>query len=534
MEKSDYSKSFTEEEQLAVAEEFYKEQGVNMPPDEIAQQDDIDGDVGADYQIDESEICRSKEDENVSANHEEFTPADCPPLLCRIVNDTKQGDFQSLSLKHLGSPLVTAEGKSRSPTHKEAAVIITDEMKSRIEDEGSGLAVLDGRQHVYSEFHWQYVELPIITAVVGEFSERIGYNVASSRYHKIREDFARQLACSSSSLHREDGMISINYANGTLDVEKGGFKLRGHKKADAFTYVLPFDYDPKAECLMFDQYLERVLPDEESRTLLSEFLGYVFLRDLKLEKILILLGHGHNGKSVLFDIMTALMGAENVSHLGLAPLNFEEKRTPLLGKLLNYGSELTGNVSPDTFKKMASGEPMDFRFLYGDIFTSDNYARLAFNANTLPQNVEFTEAFFRRFIIIPFDQTITQEEKNPELAKTIIANELSGVMNWVLRGLARMSKNKTFSTSEKSEACLAEYRNESDTVALFIEEERYEASLTEKIKQSVVYDDYSQYCRNNGFRPLNRKNFKHRFTTCHGIAHDRDGKIGRYFKCISS
>jgi len=471
--------------------------------------------------------------ESVNLNPKEFELTNCPQLLCDILTRTEPADFQVLALKHLGAELTTADGTYRNPRHKEAAVIITDELKNRIEVDGSGLAVLDGRQHFYSESHWQYVEPSIVTTVIGAFSERIGHNVADSRYHKIREDFSRQLACSSSQLVRKDGLVSINYANGTLDVESGGFKLRLHRKSDAFTYVLPFDYNAEAECPLFKMYLERVLPDKESRILLAEFLGYVFLRDLKLEKVLILLGHGHNGKSVLFDIMTALMGAENVSHLGLAPLNFEEKRTPLLGKLLNYGSELTGNVSPDLFKKMASGEPLDFRYLYGDIFTSDNYARLAFNANTLPQDVEFTEAFFRRFIIIPFDQTISEQEKDPELALKIIANELSGVMNWVLRGLACMSRNKKFSTSAKSEACLAEYRNESDTVALFIEEKKYEPSSTNKKKQSVVYADYSQYCRNNGFRPLNLKNFKHRLVTCHGIADGRGGDMGRFFKCSS-
>jgi putative DNA primase/helicase len=477
-----------------------------------------------------AEIIETESLESVS----KFELSDCPQLLQDLVNYTEPCSFQDLAFSNLGEYLLNASGEDRKPTQRESAVIITDELKSRVQDLGSGLAVMDGRQHLYLNAHWSYVDPTITTKVIGGFAERLGHNVADSRYHKIREDFAKQLACGSMPLKRADNKMSINFSNGTLDFNDGTTNLRQHKKADGFTYVLPFDYDEEATCPLFDRYLARVLPDEESRILLSEFYGYTFMRNLKLEKILILLGHGHNGKSVMFDVMSAMMGEENISNLGLGALNKSETRTPLLGKLLNYGSEITGSVSPDTFKRLASGEPIDFRYLYGDLFTSENYARLAFNANVLPQDVEFTDAFFRRFIIIPFDQKITEAEKDPELASKIISSELSGVMNWVLRGLDRVRCNKKFSPSLKSDKCLAEYRVESDTVALFLEEEGYSASTTEKIKQSVVYCAYSGYCREGGFRALSKKNFKQRMISTHKIDDGRDGNIGRYFKCSQS
>ena len=67
-------------------------------------------------------------------------------------------------------------------------------------------------------------------------------------------------------------------------------------------------------------------------------------------------------------------------------------------------------------------------------------ARLIFNCNELPRGNEFTDAYFRRFLIVPFDVTIPPEEQIKDLHSQIIENKLAGVFNWVLRGLARLLK----------------------------------------------------------------------------------------------
>lgn len=59
----------------------------------------------------------------------------------------------------------------------------------------------------------------------------------------------------------------------------------------------------------------------------------------------------------------------------------------------------------------------------------ESYARLAFNTNVLPKNTEQTRGYYRRFQIIPFKVTISESEKNPNLAKEIVAEELPGVFN---------------------------------------------------------------------------------------------------------
>ena len=52
--------------------------------------------------------------------------------------------------------------------------------------------------------------------------------------------------------------------------------------------------------------------------------------------------------------------------------------------------------------------------------------------------MEQTNGFFRRFLFVMFEVTIPEWKKNPNLAKEIIEDELSGVFNWVLEGLQRI------------------------------------------------------------------------------------------------
>lgn len=452
-----------------------------------------------------------------------------PPILADIIHHATHVDFQELAITSTGERLVNADGEDRPPRQKEAVVLICDHLHQALNTEESGMALLDGRQHLYDGSHWLPLTDDALTRAAGAYAEALGYSPVDARFFRTREMLLHQLKGVSPSLMRHQGASMVNFTNGTLELSEENERLRLHAKTDGLTYVLPFDYDPRAKSPMFDKYLDRVLPDEECQTLLCEFYGWVFLRELKLEKMLILLGHGHNGKSVLFDVMGALLGSENISNIGLDALKTPEKRVPMVGKLLNYGSEITGNVSPDTIKKASSGEHLEFRYLYGDLFTSDNYARLAFNANTLPSEVEHTEGFFRRFTIIPFNEKITAEEKDPELARKIITSELPGVMNWVIRGMCRVRANRKFSSCKKSDECLAEFRHEADTVSLFIEEEGYFPTRDNRIKQADLYTEYSCFCSSNGFKSLNRKHFKHRLESNHNITGGKHGDIGRFW-----
>jgi putative DNA primase/helicase len=164
----------------------------------------------------------------------------------------------------------------------------------------------------------------------------------------------------------------------------------------------------------------------------------------------------------------------------------------------------------DLFKKLASGEAFTARSPYGRPFEVRNYAKMIFNANELPKDTEQTNAFFRRFVIIPFDVTIPTEEQDRELHRKIIAGELAGVFNWVLEGLKRLLSNKKFTDCPAIDETLKQYRIESDSAQMFIDENNYQPSSNERMLLKELYQRYKTFCCEDGYRACSNRTFSDR------------------------
>lgn len=417
---------------------------------------------------------------------------------------------------------------------KHIIVAIIDEVLEAAQRRKWGLAKRFDFTYIFTGAHWQQVDPGELKYFLAQAAQALGYSSRESRYYEFQHKLYQQFLAAA-NLPTPEGRadtVLINLQNGTLEINGKGPTLREHRAADFLTYVLPFEYSRHAQAPLFQRYLAQVLPEETTQNVLAEFVAYCFVPSLKLEKVLLLYGSGANGKSVFFDIVSALLGPANVSSYSLASLAEEHNRAQIADKLLNYGSEITGAISRDTFKLLASGEPIQARLKYGQSFLMKGYARLMFNANTLPADTEHTEAYFRRFLIVPFERTIPAEQQDKTLAKRIIAQELPGVFAWVLRGLERLIQQQDFSRCPAAEATLQRYRRESDSVQMFIEEGTggaYVPSLDDYEKQDVLYGRYRTYCLESGLKPVSVRKFKERLEKLGFQTHKRN--FGRIVYC---
>jgi len=367
--------------------------------------------------------------------------------------------------------------------------------------------------YLYNGAYWKEIERGELENFLGEAAEKMGVNHFKAAFFQFREKLYKQFLTTAylPTPEKVKGIVLINLKNGTFEITPTGTRLRAFNAADFLTYQLPFEYDPKAKAPRFEAYLNRVLPEVERQKVLAEFLGYVFtpMGTLKMEKTLLLYGTGANGKSVLFEIVNALVGADNISSYSLQSLTNETGyfRAKLANKLVNYASEINGNLETAIFKQLVSGEPVEARLPYGQPFTLTQYARLIFNCNELPKDVEHSEAYFRRFLIIPFDVTIPETERDKELSNKIIGAELSGVFNWILEGLKRLLQQKNFTDCESVRRQLEIFKTQSDSVKLFLEDAGYTPSTKSYKLIKDLYQDYRGFCNEDGCRPLNKTNF---------------------------
>ena len=433
-------------------------------------------------------------------------------ILQQLIEQFEPLDFETLANPH------GAEGFKLNSKH---FLILSIENTLLIAEKNRwGLCKNQDYIYLYNGTFWKELEKGAFQKFLGEAAEKMGVAKFSARFYQFREQLFKQFLETAylPTPENDKDRVLINLQNGTYEISPQGTKLRPFDRTDFITYQLPFEYNPQAKAPIFEAYLNRVLPDIERQRLLAEYLGYVFIKHesrLKLEAAMILYGTGANGKSVFFEIVNALLGKQNTSSYSLQELTDVSGyyRAMIANKLVNYASEINGKLQADMFKRMASGEMIPARLPYSEPMQLTQYAKFIFNCNELPKDVEHTPAYFRRWVIIPFDVTIPDNEQDKELHTKIIETELSGVFNWVLEGLNRLLKQKKFSECEAAKQALEQYKTESNSVQMFLNENEYKGSPTNYKLIKDLYPEYRNFCLEDGAKPFQKKNFTKQLRT---------------------
>lgn len=308
------------------------------------------------------------------------------------------------------------------------------------------------------------------------------------------------------------GESKINALNGTLVIRDGKVDLKKHEAGDFMFYQLPFPYNPKAECPGFHRFLDEVVPGD-IQIVVQEFIGCCLDGGIKLEKALVCVGTGSNGKSVFFEVISYVLGEDNVTNFNINSLCEDKSSTRILieNKLLNYSSDFNGKIwSNGIFKQLVSGEPVEAKRLYSDPEIIRNYARLAFNTNSMPTSSDTSSGFRRRLLPVYFDVKISPDKADPMLAKKLM-KEASGILNWAIEGLERYVRNGyKLSKSAILEAKEKEYQEETESVYMFITQNNYIPSEKNKIKLSDLHEVYKKFCIDKDVKAESKSEFKAR------------------------
>ncbi len=442
-------------------------------------------------------------------------------VFAKILTQLKPCDFK----KQLAAKKPNAEMKQ-----KYEIVLSIQELLRQIKALGYELARRGDFIYVFNGAYWKLIEPDRLKAFLVQAVEKLSLESLEVAHYEYRDKLYRQFLASAyfESVETDLDVVSINLQNGTFKFSASGMERVDFDAKDFLTHQLRFSYDANAQALRFLKYLHEVLPETELQDILAEYFAYIFVRNLKLEKALFLYGSGANGKSVMFEILCALLGRENIANYSLGDLMLEHNRAQIANRLLNYGSEINSTIAKDIFKTLVSGEPIMARLKYGNSFLMESYAKLCFNCNELPKDIEQNESYFRRLLIIPFKVTIPAKQRDPELATKIIKSELSGVFNWVLAGLQRLLKNRKFTESKIVNSLIESYKRDSDSVACFLEEDNNAEGLL-----SHVYPKYRTYCTESGMKPLGKQNFRKRLEahsfevkrTMYGMEISKQGEV---------
>lgn len=305
---------------------------------------------------------------------------------------------------------------------------------------------------------------------------------------------------------------------------------------------LDYDFDLNKDCPKWKEFLNQVLPSETARDVIQQFFGLAFLdrynSENKVEKALILVGEGSNGKSVIFETMMNIFGTSSISNMDLNSLakggdEGQRNMAMLENKRFNYCSEeQIGRViqRSDIFKTLVSGEPIYARRIQENAFRIDNIPFLVFNMNKLPKFNDDTHGLYRRILIVAFNVIIPDELQDKRLAYKL-KEERAGILRWLYEGYQTLKANNfVFTTDEEMAKVNQEFLDSQDPVRGWLNEYNirpralygYMDDRPQESLASDLYSSYLKYCELKQMpseslqlwgRSMGEKGFKRRRTS---------------------
>jgi len=299
------------------------------------------------------------------------------------------------------------------------------------------------------------------------------------------------------------GEVFIPCRNGTVVMRDSSPILVPADPAFGLRYVIDCDYAAAPPPpVRFEKFLNRILPDADVRARVQEYVGYTLMPDARFQRAQLWIGEGANGKGVLANIIQALHGS-----VAAVKLNDIDRFTlaSLIGASLIYVDEIPhARIDEQTVKSLIAGETLSADRKYLDHVSVKLTGKLLALGNHLPVVTDHSAGFWRRWDVVPFDVVVPQRERSPLLASTIIAKELSGVLNWALIGLQRLLIRGDFDPvlPPPMAVMLKDARIETNSVLAWIEDRGITLTTTITTPKDSVFADYRKWCERNALMVL--------------------------------
>ena len=216
-------------------------------------------------------------------------------------------------------------------------------------------------------------------------------------------------------------------------------------------HTLPVAHAPDAKCPQFEKAIKRILPSEDDRKVVQMYLGAALFLLNFTRKILLFIGEGSAGKSLLALLFSRILGRERVFDLkfedlsekfAMAALTSEHSLLSaseafvktLCGRGGEWAKRLVGGDEFAVQQKFQNAN-LEFSGRYSVIIVSNNKIRFEFETKGQEWRDRLLPIFFR--------ESIPEAEQDKDLLDKLYTKEGPGILNWLLEG-ARMVRQSNW------------------------------------------------------------------------------------------
>ncbi len=250
-------------------------------------------------------------------------------------------------------------------------------------------------------------------------------------------------------------------------------------------------------------FLDRIFKgDAELIAFIQRACGYALTGSVVEHKLLFLYGTGRNGKSVFLNTLMGILHqyarrAPTSLFLKKAHEGHPTEVAGLQGARLVVGSELPAGKIWDeaVIKSLTGGDVLTARFMRQDFFDFLPQFTLMIAGNHQPAIRGVDEAMRARMVLVPFEVTIPEEERDTEL-ESKLQGEWSEILSWCIEGAVEWYK-QGLNPPDKVIDASTEYLENEDLIGLFLEERTIE-DATERVSNQDLARDFNSWTSTQG------------------------------------
>lgn len=302
--------------------------------------------------------------------------------------------------------------------------------------------------------------------------------------------------------------------NGVLDLKAN--RLLPNDPKFLITRRVEAEFHGDAVCPKFNSFMSEIFMDDAATVqAVQRFLGYALTGVVSEEKFAFAYGAGANGKSVLANVLTAIIG----TYCMTAPASLLEMQSNntgarsdvarLNGARLVLANETNEGKAWDSqaIKQIVSTERIAARFMYGEFFEFQPTSKVIVRGNHKPTVQDSGDGMWRRLDLWPFERQFAEHERDTHLLDKLLA-EREGILRWLVDGCTLWQYSGLQQSQQIRDASLS-YRRDCDLVAQWVDE-CCEVASTAVTETSTLYTSYSQWSEGCGLRPMSRQTFGRR------------------------
>jgi putative DNA primase/helicase len=302
----------------------------------------------------------------------------------------------------------------------------------------------------------------------------------------------------------------LNCLNGTIDLRTG--RLLPHTMEHFITKLAPVNYDPKAGCERWLEFLSRIMDgNEQLISFLQRAIGYALTGETSEQCLFIFHGSGANGKSTFLQAISSILGDYSMStptetllvkRRGAIPNDVARLKGARF--VIACEADAENRLAESLIKQMTGGDTISARFLHQEWFDFDPTHKVFFGTNHKPVIRGTDYAIWRRIRLVPFEITIPEAERDKALPERL-KEEADGIFAWAIQGCL-LWKQRGLGAPEEVQEATASYRDEMDILADFLKD-RCQESPESEVASRELYEAYTGWCQDNGQEPIGQRAF---------------------------